>query len=352
MGRVSRVRGQRAAIWTRLVRAAALLLALVLAACGGGASPGPTPAPGAEGAAVRGEELPGRLLFAREGVIWQWRGDEGRPLLGAGEAAQPAWSPAGDRIAYIARSNSFSDLLLADAQGAPLAQLTENGTTEPPNSLARVYASRWVFYPAWAPDGARIAVAAQPRPPEGDPPADYNLGLVLVPAGPGAAQPLFAEDSAQAGRGAFSPDGAILVFARAGLGPEGRQRLYRLDVARGAAEALPGAPEASYDPAFSPDGAWLAFAARDGDRTDLFALPSGGVGVPQRLTSVGAARAPAFSPDGQLLAFLAVSPDEAGFDLWVAGLSVSATGALVAERPRRVTRGLGLDPDSGLSWAP
>lgn len=354
MGREVRAGGRGARSRLLQARAATLmLLALLLAACGrGGAAPGPTAGPGAEGAAVRGEELPGRLLFVRDGVIWQWRGREARPLLGAGEAAQPAWSPAGDRIAYIARSNSFSDLLLADAQGAPLAQLTQNGTAEPPNSLARVYASRWVFYPAWAPDGVRIAVAAQPYPPEGDPPADYNLGLMLLAAGPGAAQPLFAESGAHAGRGAFSPDGAIIVFTRAGVGPEGRQRLYRLDVARGVAEALPGAPEPSYDPAFSPDGAWLAFAARDGGRTDLFALPSGGVGVPQRLTSLGAARAPAFSPDGRLLAFLAAAPGEAGFDLWVADLSVAPTGALVAESPRRLTRGLGLDPDSGLSWAP
>lgn len=337
-----------------LVRAVGLLLALALAACAdGGRAPGPTAAAGPEGeAVVRGEELPGRLLFVRDGVIWRWRGGEARPHLGDGGAAQPAWSPGGDRIAYIARSNSFSDLLLADAEGAPLAQLTENGTAEPPNSLGRVYASRWVFYPAWAADGVRLAVAAQARPPEGDPPADYNLGLVLLTAGPGAAQALYAEDGAQAGRSVFSPDGAILVFTRAGVGPQGVQRLYRLDVARGAAEALPGAPEPSYDPAFSPDGAWLAFAARDGGRTDIFALPSGGVGVPQRLTSTGAARAPAFSPDGQLLAFLAVAPGEPGFDLWVADLGVSETGALLAGPPRRLTEGLGLDGDSGLAWAP
>ncbi len=331
-----------------------LLAAALLAACGGGdGAPGPTTAavPTA-GAAVRGEELPGRLLFVRQGVIWQWRGGEARPLLGDGEAVQPAWSPAGDRIAYIARSNSFSDLQLADPAGAPLTRLTENGTTEPPNSLGRVYRSRWVFYPTWAPDGVRLAVATQAGPPEGDPPADYNLSLVLLTAGPGAAQPLFADPAAQAGRSAFSPDGAILVFTRAGTGAEGRQRLYRLAVAGGPAEALAGAPEPSYDPAFSRDGAWLAFAARDGGRTDLFALPSGGVGVPQRLTSLGAARAPAFSPDGLLLAFLAVSPGEVGFDLWVADLRISESGALLAEAPRRLTTGLNLDGDSGLSWAP
>ncbi len=254
-----------------------VLLTALLAACGTVAQPQAASAP--EGA-VRGEALPGRLLFVRQGVIWQWQGREGRPLFGNGELAQPAWSPQGDRIAYIARANSSSDLLLADATGSALARLTEHDTTEPPNSLARVHASRWALYPAWAPNGVQIALASQPAPPEGDPPAEYNLDLMLVPIGPGAAQPLFTDHSAQAGRSAFSADGASLVFTRAGVGAEGRQRLYRLEVASGAAEPVPGAPEPSYDPACSPDGVWLTFAARDTGRTDIFVLPAGGGGTP------------------------------------------------------------------------
>ncbi len=338
-------------------RARALLIALValtlLGACGRGEEVAVTPtAPSAgESAPVRGETLPGRLLFVRQGVIWQWQGREARPLLGAGEAFQPAWSPEGERIAYIARSNSFSDLLLADARGAPLAQLTTNGTDAPPNSIERVYASRWVFYPAWTPTAGSIVVAAQPRPPAGDPPADYNLGLALVPTTPGDPLPLYADDTAQIGRSAVGPDGSMIVFTRAGMGPQGQQQLYRLGLNGGAAEPFPGAPLPSYDPAFSPDGRWLAFAARDGDRTDIFLLPVEG-GTPQRLTNHGAARAPAFSPDGAQLAFLGVAPGERGFDLWLTDLSLGEAGALEVSPPRRLTTGLGLDGDSGLSWAP
>lgn len=334
-------------------RALALLTvgALLLWACGGEEPPRSQPDTPAAGAAVRGEELPGRLLFVRSGVIWQWRGREARPLLGSGEAVQPAWSPEGGRIAYIARSNSFSDLLLADADGAPIAQLTANGTDAPPNSIERVYASRWVFYPAWTPQGSSLVVAAQALPPAGDPPADYNLGLALVAAAPGEPLPLFADGEAMAGRSAVSPDGSSLVFTRAGIGPAGRQELYRLDLqAAGAPEPLAGAPAPSYDPAFSPDGRWLAFAARDAG-TDIYAMASGG-GPPLRLTTQGAARAPAFSPDGTLLAFLAVAPGEAGFDLWVADLTLVEGEVIAAGAPRRVTTGLAIDADSGLAWAP
>ncbi len=325
-------------------------LALLIVACGGGDAPGTTPGPGAA-ESVRGERLPGRLLFVRRGVIWLWEAGAARPLLGSGEAVQPAWSPEGERIAYVARSNSFSDLLLADRDGAALAQLTTNGSAAPPNSIERVYASRWVFYPAWTPQGASIVVAAQAQPPAGDPPADAPLALAVVPTALGEPLPLYSDAAAVIGRSAVSPDGAAIIFARMGTGPEGRQQLFRLAMASGEAAALPGAPTPSYDPAFTPDGRWLAFAARDGAATDLFALPAEG-GAPQRLTAQGAARAPAFSPDGALLAWLAVAPGEAGFDLWVADVAPGETGALSVGAPRRLTTGLGLDGDSGLSWAP
>lgn len=330
-------------------------LLVALAACAAGAAPAqpvaqPTAAqPGR--AAFRGEELAGRLLFVRGGVIWQWRGREAGRLLGAGEAFQPAFSPDGARIAYVTRGNDYSDILLADAAGAPLGQLTFNGSRRPINSLERVYESTWAFYPSWSPDGAHLAVAAQPAPPAGDPPAEYNLGLYELPAGDGSSTSLYASDAAQCGRSAYTPAGDGLIFVRAGVGASGQQELYRLDLASGSAEPLAGAPAPAYDPAISADGRWLAFAARDDTGTDIYAMPLGGGAAPARLTSLGAARAPAFSPDGDQVAFLAIAPGEGGFDLWVADLSLGDTGALRAGEPRRLTNGLGLDADSGVAWS-
>ncbi|RRR69896.1 MAG: hypothetical protein EI684_14405 [Candidatus Viridilinea halotolerans] len=323
-----------------------LLILIIISGC----SATNDPAAPASGTLLEGDALPGKLLFVHQGVIWRWQGRAAAPLLGSGQAAHPALSPTGDRIAYVVRSNSFSDLLLADAAGQPLAQLTTNGTNEPPNSLRRVYASRWVFYPAWAPDGMHLAVATQAAPPRGDPPADYNLALSLLPAGPGLAQPLFAADDAQVAHSAFSPDGAVLIFTRAGSGPGGQQRLYRLELVSGTALPVAGAPAPSYDPAFSPDGAWLAFAARDGEQTDIFVLPASGSGTPLRLTTMGLARAPAFAPDGNWLAFLAVAPDSVGFDLWVAPVQRSESGGILVGTPRRLTQGMNLDGDSGVAW--
>jgi TolB protein len=251
----------------------------------------------------------------------------------------------------VTRGNDYSDVLLADAAGVSLAQLTTNDSRLPINSQERVYESTWAFYPAWAPSGDRLAVATQPAPPAGDPPAEYNLGLYELPVGDGARSQLYDSESAHCGRSVYLPSGDALLFVRAGSGASGDQRIYRLELAGGAAEPVAGVPAPSYDPSISPDGRWLAFATRDGAQTDIFALLLTGGKTPLRLSDLGAARAPAFSPDGRQIAFLAIAPGEGGFDLWVADLTADVSGGLRASAPRRLTTGLSLDADSGLSWA-
>jgi TolB protein len=78
---------------------------------------------------------------------------------------------------------------------------------------------------------------------------------------------------------------------------------------------------------------------------------SGSNPAPQRLTTLGMARAPAFSPTGRLLAFLAIPPGEDGFELWVARLSLRSDGTVRATDVQQLTTGLGIDAASGVSWA-
>lgn len=342
------------------------LVALLLVACGSPTRPAPQllatappaapTAPAPQPAAVRGQDLPGRLLFVQNGTIWLWQGREGRPLLGNGVAWQPAWSPDASRIAYIERGSGYSDMMLAAADGSHLAQLTTYGSRLPLHSRERVYDSMWVFYPAWSPDGATLTISSQYGPPFGVPAIEYNMSLYSLPAQGGSRRQIYADDGAHCGRTVYAPDGGTLAFTRAATTPGGTQQIYRINLARGGSEVFPGAPPASYDPAFSPDGAWLVFAARDGERTDIWMLPgnpaTGSAPSPLRLTSLGTARAPAISPDGTLLAFLAVPPGEGGFELWVANLSVGSNNTLRTDNPRQITRNMRLDADSGLSWAP
>lgn len=342
------------------------LIALIwlLAGCGPGVAAPPQPAllplqprstatrPGsaAPTVAAMSGDLPGRLLFVRGGDLWLWQGANGSALTSSGDAFQPAFSPDGTRIAYIQRVESSSDLLVMPASGGEPVRLTAAGSSSPLHSYERIYQSLWVFYPAWSPDGAELAFASQAAPPYGSPAAEYRFSLFVAPSGgTGGQQQLYADAMGHVGRMAYAPDGATIVFAFAPVG-EDAPRLYRYSRATGTAEPLPSVPEGSYDPAFSPDGRWLAFAARGGGRTDIFAMPAGG-GTPIRLTSLGGARAPAFAPDGHLLAFLAITPGSNSFELWVADLEAGADGLPHAGPPRQVTCDMHIDADSGLSWS-
>jgi TolB protein len=298
---------------------------------------------------AEGAALPGRLLFAQGGDIWLWQGTSGHALTSAGDAFQPAWSPDGTRIAYVQRGESYSDLLVMSAAGGEPVRLTSDGSSDPPHSYERIYDTVWAFYPAFAPDGSEIAFVSQYGPAAGSPAADYHLALYTINATGGAKTQVYADDSGHVGRLAFTPDGAAIVFAFAPAGPRAPQ-LYRYNGADGSAAPLPGVPEQSYDPAFSPDGRWLAFATRASDRTDLFVLPASG-GTPTRITSLGSARAPTFSPDGKQLAFLAIKPGANRFDLWVIDIQPS-DGALHPGQPRQLTHDLGIDADSGVAWGP
>jgi TolB protein len=337
-----------------------VVFSLLLGACAGtAAEPTPAPAivplkprPTAAGPAptieAAGAGLPGRLLFVQGGDIWLWQGQTGSQLTRSGDAYQPAWSPDGQRIAYVRRAQSYSDVMVMLPAGGEPLRLTEDGPDESVYSYERIYASTWAFYPAWSVDGATVIYVSQGGPPRGEPASEFNLSLFSIPAAGGERTQLYAEEGAQVGRLAFAPDGDV-VFARQPTGEE-PPSLFRFSHATEAAAALPGAPEQSYDPTFSPDGRWLAFAARDGARTDILAMPAAG-GTATRLTNMGAARAPAFSPDGKQLAFLAIAPGTNSFDLWVADIQPGAGGTLQAGEPRQITKDMRLDADSGLSWS-
>lgn len=305
---------------------------------------------------VQGEALPGRLLFVRRGTIWLWEQREGRVLLGKGEAWQPTWSPNGTQIAYVQRGESYSDVLLTDAAGTLIKRLTNNSSREATHSHERIYTSQWAFYPTWSPDGRRITMAAQYGPPVGSPAFEYPLTLYTMPAAGGTREQIYGDDNAHCGSMAYDPEGSVLVFTHASTNAERQQQLYRLVLSNDFSAPFPGAPQPSYDPTFSPDGNWLAFAASDNGHTDIWVLPAnvadGSNPTPRRLTNLGAARAPAFSPDGQMLAFLSIPAGKSGFELWVADVTTDANGTLRAGEPRQITRDLRLDADSGLSWAP
>ncbi|NJP06595.1 MAG: hypothetical protein HC837_13675 [Chloroflexaceae bacterium] len=349
-----------------------LCLIITLSACGSGETSTDTPPPNAQDETPEmvalptsppsaqdepPKALPGRILFAQEGTIWQVQQEQLQALLPSGDAWQPRWSPDGSMLVYVRRGQSFSDVYLADANGQDLAQLTANGSSLPLQSFERIYDTLWAWYPTWSPDGNEIVVVSQYAPPVGSPAAEYNLALYTMSPDATNMNLLYLDEEGQIGSLAYHPDGLGLAFTRASLHVD-EQQIYWLDLATGLSQLFPGVPPRSYDPAFSPDGAWMAFAARVDNTTDIWLLPgmvdeaaaTASEPEPQRLTTHGWARAPVFSPDGAYLAFLAIPPGKGGFELWVANVLTDQRGGIYLDTPRQMTRDLHIDPDSGLSW--
>lgn len=245
--------------------------------------------------ATRGHAAPRRSLFVALGVVaaaasltaavllgpWQTRSP---PTLGAlasitpltsyvGEETTPALSPDGTRVAFSweAKSGQRAIYWLGVASSTPIR-------------LSFGSAGADVF-PAWSPDGEQIAFVRR-----------YDVArfdVVTVPALGGPEHTLYSGEMYWTSVEGFpllawTPDSAQLLFTTrvADTEPSAyRYALHRLTLATGVIEALPSAYDTFYDtsPAFSPDGAWLAFTRfQRGERLNrLMVQPLGKGFAPQ-----------------------------------------------------------------------
>lgn len=114
---------------------------------------------------------------------------------------------------------------------------------------------------------------------------------------------------------AFSPDGATLAFeGRVAGSTDGS--IYRVPAAGGAPVLLtpdaPGgatpAPYANGGPSFSPDGASIYFVSNRAGPYDVYRLPAGGGEAVRVTTGSGIIGKPAVSPDGLTLAYARAAP--------------------------------------------
>jgi TolB protein len=99
---------------------------------------------------------------------------------------------------------------------------------------------------------------------------------------------------------AWSPDSRSLVYSMAGS-------LWRQELGSAKAEQLTAGPGYDYQPDWSSDQRWVAFARYDHDAVELWSLDMRD-GRTRKMTSGGAVNLePRFSPDGKRLAFVSTS---------------------------------------------
>lgn len=292
-------------------------------------------------ASAAAEAIPGRILFISDGDLWLLDGSGPHQFATGGTFSQPVWGPDGSTLAYVYRGTNFADIFTTDDQGQSQTRLTNSQSTVLDNN-------DWNLRPTFSPDGQFIAFVS-----------DRNSALPtlwLMNAADGSGRHALATPGLQqddVDTLAWSPDGSELaatIFNEPGPtqialvpmnpAPAGGQRQL--------AHALETLPPGAFDPAWSPDGTWLAFAAHDGNAIDIHVAQPDGSSV-TRLTSDGLlARSPVWSPDGQHIAYL--SNKTGDFEVFEIDVKSNASGALSASAPRQLTHDLHVDAGSGLSW--
>jgi len=204
------------------------------------------------------------------------------PYIGGVSAVEPAFSSAGNWMAYVAYPEGT--LWRSKLDGSERLQLT----------FAPVEAKT----PRWSPDGKRIVFMAR------QPGQRWKLYLAASEAGnepqellPGS-QNQGSEDQAAPD---WSPDGNTLVFGGFPEEISGAARatsLRLLDLTTHQTSMLPGS-EGLYCPRWSPDGRYISATSADGRRLVLFDVANRKWSAPEDLPE----GCPTWSHDGKYLYF-------------------------------------------------
>ena len=178
----------------------------------------------------------------------------------------PKWSPDGTQLAYLVGGQFFSELAVADANGANPRPLT-NGM--------RVYQGQY----EWSPTGTHILFTAE---------RDGNREIYTLNVASGAIINLSrrgAHDYAPQ----WSPDGTIIAFiSERSTAP----LIFRMAWDGSDVRPLTTISHYPTQVTWSPDGEWIVFSASDSAASlsfsrDLFIIPAQG-GTPRRLTFTSA----------------------------------------------------------------
>ena len=299
--------------------------------------------------------VPGSFVYAKAGNIWVQTGKQARQLTTTGNDSMPSWPLDGGWIYFIRTVNGTGrwpvlgvrrDYQLtipsvmrikADGSGDPVqvvsGKVSKNG-----------YAwQSWIREPVLSPDGHTLAmVSDRPDPSRSDVVLqfyDTSTKQTTIPRLTETA-PLGHQDPA------WGPDGKVLLYVRNGRdGAKGAPDIWRWDVVKKKAGALTG--PGYLEPAFSPDGRYVAATKTSSFGNDLVILDATSGRELLRVTNDGASWAPVWSPVGDAIAFLHIQGQIV--DLKLARLSGDAPNWTVKD-VIALTEVSGLDGESRPGW--
>ncbi|HET8733488.1 MAG TPA: hypothetical protein VFM45_06910, partial [Anaeromyxobacteraceae bacterium] len=110
---------------------------------------------------------------------------------------------------------------------------------------------------------------------------------------------------------AFSPDGALVAFEGYAPGVSGSSDIYVVARAGGTPVKLTDGAGYNAGPAWSPDGATIYFVSNRAGRYDVWKVPATGGAISAVTTSSGILGRPAVTPDGRSLGYCRAAAGEA-----------------------------------------
>jgi serine/threonine-protein kinase len=200
--------------------------------------------------------LSGKSSAASWPVAWMDSTGKTQPLpVPPGLYFTPRFAPDGKRLSLAVGPFNGGDIEVYDWQRDTMTRLTftqANG------------------FPVWTPDGKHIAFESRS-------PVNYSIRWIRAD-GAGEAQ-LLLESKGEPRIYSFSPDGKRLAFADVGVDTSFDLWTLPLDVSD-PDHPKPGKPELflrtpfdELEPAFSPDGRWIAYSSNESGRFEVYVRP-------------------------------------------------------------------------------
>jgi Tol biopolymer transport system component len=194
---------------------------------------------------------------------------------------QPAWSPDGDRIAFVSlvvASSHFDQVYTMNPRGGDRTRLTdiEGGNAQEP---------------AWSPDGGQIAFHVSFGG------AIDDEIYVMDADGSGLVQ--ITDNDRSDSNPVWGPDGTRLAFVR-------DAKIVTMDPDGTGVQRVTPTGMLGFDPAWSPSGRRIAFIGRPtaGDQYDLYTVRPDGSGLRQLSATLRTESSPSWSPDGRRIVYV------------------------------------------------